>query len=566
MVKVVRRSIKACALALVVALVPSTAAAAPSVGVADSLETVRPEASFSGPPAAAISAAQNEFESFQVVVAAGPEAVEGLEVSLAEPLTGSDGTIPAANVVIYREAYIDLERQSDLEGDTGRWPDALIPAVDPYFGEARDAFPVDVPGDETRVAWIDVLVPAGQPAGTYEGALSVTASGGFSTRVPVELEVRDFGLPSTSTLESAFGAYNICEQHIGHYCARDERGWALQSLYARAALENRVTISTSAYQAPAPEQAEAFTQHLLPLFQGASPENDAGSLLPVRLPGAQLTSVDIDSGRAFVDDWKREASAGGFRDRAFLYACDEPSENEELWRTCKRRARNGHPGWPALDVLITATIDSATRFGAAKLIDILVPLVNDMHDKPGSPRAGDQRSLYDDFLALPGKRLWIYNACPSHGCSGDRGGDDPYWAGWPSYVIDQPASEHRAMGVIAYEYGATGELYFDMTHDLATAWRDQRSFGGNGDGTLFYPGRPERIGGTHDIPVESIRLKRIRDGREDYEYLRLLEAAGGGEEAMAIARALFPTMYETDVSPAAFRAARDELAAAIDGA
>jgi hypothetical protein len=37
-----------------------------------------------------------------------------------------------------------------------------------------------------------------------------------------------------------------------------------------------------------------------------------------------------------------------------------------------------------------------------------------------------------------------------------------------------------------------------------------------------YPGRVARIGGTHDIPVESIRLKLIREGLEDYEYFVLL--------------------------------------------
>ncbi len=46
--------------------------------------------------------------------------------------------------------------------------------------------------------------------------------------------------------------------------------------------------------------------------------------------------------------------------------------------------------------------------------------------------------------------------------------------------------------------------------------------GGNGDGTLFYPGMPARIGGKSDIPVESIRLKLIREGLEDYEYFLLL--------------------------------------------
>jgi len=42
---------------------------------------------------------------------------------------------------------------------------------------------------------------------------------------------------------------------------------------------------------------------------------------------------------------------------------------------------------------------------------------------------------------------------------------------------------------------------------LTTAWTDQYRFGGNGDGTLFYPGTPDRVGGTDPIPIESMRMK-----------------------------------------------------------
>jgi hypothetical protein len=193
-----------------------------------------------------------------------------------------------------------------------------------------------------------------------------------------------------------------------------------------------------------------------------------------------------------------------------------------------------------------------------------VPIVNEMDDKPGigSPYAGNQRSKYNPFLSQPGNRLWLYTSCESHSCSGDSG-SDPYWRGWPSYVVDQPASEHRAMGIVSYEYGASGELYFAVDYDLDTAWTDQYDFGGNGDGTLFYPGTPKRIGGQHDIPVDSIRLKRIRDGREDYEYLHLLDRRGERAQAMSVARGLFPTLYQTDVSSADFAKARARLAALI---
>ncbi len=75
-----------------------------------------------------------------------------------------------------------------------------------------------------------------------------------------------------------------------------------------------------------------------------------------------------------------------------------------------------------------------------------------------------------------------------------------------------------------------GELYYSMNEAYGHSndpWTNVRLFGGNGDGTLFYPGRPDRIGGHTDIPIESIRLKLIREGMEDYEYLALLARLDG---------------------------------------
>jgi MYXO-CTERM domain-containing protein len=117
---------------------------------------------------------------------------------------------------------------------------------------------------------------------------------------------------------------------------------------------------------------------------------------------------------------------------------------------------------------------------------------------------------------------------------------------------------------LSFRYRATGELYYETAmaygHD---PWTNQWDFSGNGDGTLFYPGQAWRIGGKTDVPVASIRLKMIREGMEDYEYLHLL--AAGGDEAFArgVADALFPTAYGTEVAPAALLAAREKLARRI---
>ena len=292
-------------LSLVAAVTAAAAAAAPgfanaaSVTTVDSLHTVKPVTAPAGSTTARIRAARNEFESFQVVISAGATPLRGVNVSLASPLKGPGGTIPALNMTIYREAYLDIKHPSDLEGSKGRWPDALIPKVDPFYGEHRNAFPVNVPAGENRVGWVDLLVPPGQQAGDYAGSIRVTATGGFARTVPIDLHVYTFGIPSTSTLQSAFGIdWEVCSAHYGNNCIRnEERGWALKSLYVRAGLEDRISLSYVEYQPPIPGDESAwFRQYALPLIQGRTAQNDAKTWLPMRLKGARLTSVQVDGG------------------------------------------------------------------------------------------------------------------------------------------------------------------------------------------------------------------------------------------------------------------------------
>jgi uncharacterized protein (TIGR03437 family) len=108
-------------------------------------------------------------------------------------------------------------------------------------------------------------------------------------------------------------------------------------------------------------------------------------------------------------------------------------------------------------------------------------------------------------------------------------------------------------------------LYFETSVAMASAWENQWAFDGNGDGTLFYPGTPNRIGGTNHIPIESIRLKLIREGMEDYEYLRLLCYLGDCEWAKSTARTLFPAPSRvTTTAPEAVYAARAAIADRIE--
>src|SRR5262245_53474106 len=150
-------------------------------------------------------AARNETESFQVHVR-GPARFT-VEVF---GLSGIEAWVA-------REAYLDITTPSDANGMTGLVPDALVPAVDPYVGEPRNAFPADVPSGEIRSAWIDLFVPADTASGWYTGSVLVRDGRTTLAELPVVLAVWDAEIPSTATLASGFGiSWNgFCLQAYG---------------------------------------------------------------------------------------------------------------------------------------------------------------------------------------------------------------------------------------------------------------------------------------------------------------------------------------------------------------
>src|SRR4029079_10509875 len=95
-------------------------------------------------------------------------------------------------------------------------------------------------------------------------------------------------------------------------------------------------------------------------------------------------------------------------------------------------------------------------------------------------------------------------------------------------------------------------------------WNDVYLFGGNGDGTLVYPGRPKNIGGNTDIPIESIRLKLIRDGLEDYEYLNLLARHADAAMVKKLVDTLVTNTYTFDKDPAKLSEVRRVIGEQLD--
>jgi glycosyl hydrolase family 123 len=281
----------------------------------------------------------------------------------------------------------------------------------------------------------------------------------------------------------------------------------------------------------------------------------------VQLPGAKLTALDAyHCATDCLAPWRDLAARYPIVASRFVdYICDEPSTAED-WNDCNATASGAESIWPGVRKLVTTSAQRAPSWATD-----LSPNVSDI-DRDGQAAYRGYRSRRSRDSRNPKRSLWPYTSCASFSCGEYESSE---YEGWPGYVIDEPSSQVRAMGWLSFLTGATGELYWSTSRSIATAWTNQYLEGGNGDGNLFYPGTPDIIGGTHPIPVESMRLKRIRDGREDYEYLRILAARDNRAAATKVVRSLFGppsvAMQSATVGSKALNKARSELAATIGG-
>jgi len=539
-------------LAVGTSLLSLAASAAPTVYAESATVKVRPAATVRNQPSIALTAARNEFASFQVVIAGGGSGASGVRARF-ERLAGPS-SFPAANLTLYREAYLDVTSSSGNFGQKGQWPDGLIPDVDEIAGEQRSAFPFDVPANESRAVWVDVLVPKDAAPGVYQGAVSVTASGS-SAQVPVTLTVVNAVLPSTASLASAFLIYppNVCKAHTGSTdCGGTRQSADLLARYQRMALEHRLTL-TALNVVPQGGGWAEYDREYGPFLEGTA---------QTRLVGARVTSVQFSGKKeaARFADFQDHFEARGWLERAYDYTADEPPYGA-TWAEARALAQAVRDAAPRLRTLITTHIADAQKNGLEPLVDVMTPVVNHLDGtEPGF--VGSQSTKYDVLRASPRRSLWVYQSCMSQGCGyGNESPENQPDSGWPSYMVDRSGAKNRAMQWVAYLENASGELYYETALALPTAWTNVFQYNGNGDGTLFYPGTVSRIGGSTEVPVSSIRLKLIRQGMQDFEWLKLVERAGDPAFARSVARTLVPAASRVGDDGRAFDEARARLVA-----
>lgn len=505
-----------------------------------------------------LHAARNEFEPVQLVVRADAGAEVTLELG---PFSGP-GTID--RIELHRVDYVQIAAPSDPAAiASGAIPDPLVPIA---WNSAQQA-----PAGQNQPFWITVYVPPDAAAGDYEATLTVTV-GGARQEVPVRLHVFDFALPKEIGFD---GNWNSSFEALGGGESL-EKVESLKNFF----FEHRLVPSSVAWPAGLNYDGGIAYDCDAGAFLAEDNAYDFSQLGPKYIEGVGWNGVGFPSFQVmnFVDNstprpqefcgidrgpdhhgtdaynaaWSQLLAAldaylveRGWQDRGYYYVQNEPQEPE--------------------DYDLAAFLADLTNTAAPNL-----RIAVSEEPKPEiaeHPDAGGHS--YD---------LWwadLSHFEPHYAQTRQAAGDTVWWyflyGDLPPHfnpiTIDHAGIETRIAHWAAWKYRIRGFAYYSVTGWGGDPYANPRPQGTNqnGDGFLLYPPQNGEL-------VTSIRWELLREGVEDFEYLRL--AAGGmmpatpdataGCDASVAGAVSSITSYTRDAS--ALKHLRDELGYYLEGA
>ena len=535
--------------------------------------------------------AANEYEGVQLVLRSR-KPLKGVRVAVSDLKTkgGLFGLgkrrLRSEQVEVLPVGYVNTRKPRYHVDYVGWWPDPLLNFL-PSF---------DLDAGVWQPVWLDVRTRARQRPGVYRGTVTVTADGAEPLRVPIEVTVWDFAVPEEYHFPLAVVFWDAMLKPL---YSTDADEWKKYEAYYRGQADLK-DVGTGEARRLVEIRRKChdmiLAHHLIPdrIYRAEPPRID--DVKRWRAEGARwFNIIHVGSVRSLKEgqpypaerkkrildilaDYVPKLEKEGLLDMAYIYGFDEINKNEfaavnDIFGEIKRR-------YPTIPLMTTAYDRSYGRdTGLADVVDIWVPL---------TPRFG---ASADGIAAARarGDQVWWYICCgPLH----------PH-ANW---FVEYTAAEHRLiMGFMPHKFGSQGFLHYSMnfwqtnrrvtgkdgktkvlrnapfpepintgplTNSDGKSWTDY-----NGDGLIFYPGP--------DGPISTIRMKCIRDGLEDYEYLWLLTqrvaAVKAGkrrasaawlkraEAALAVNPALVRTLTDYTTDGSAVLAARRELAELLMG-
>ncbi|NDJ17885.1 DUF4091 domain-containing protein [Myxacorys almedinensis] len=439
-------------------------------------------------------AARGEYEPFQIGIRSPQQELTTVNVAVSDLLGANQQVISKTNITLYREHYVYVSQASPkLSGSTnpslgtGWYADGLIPFVDPIThqdlsGATLDAVPFNLDGDRNQPIWVDVFVPRNAAAGDYTGTFTITSDQG-TTEGEIALKVWNFELPLKPSLDSSFSF------------------WEEDSKDAMIELLKHKLMPASTLK---PEYERELIDHW--------------GLRSVRLPfwsEANVNTCRMQPAPS-VQDIRAKAALHQPDVLRYAYSADEIDRCQGLHEPLKEWARNFHDAGIQNLVVMTPTpelYDNGAGTGRSA-VDIWVVL----------PQSYDQAADQIAAVLQKGNQVWSYNALVQDRYS-------------PKWEIDfAPINFRIQPGFISQQLGLTGLLYWRVDLWTSDPWNDQTYVQDNnhypGEGMLVYPGQQVGVSGV----APSMRLKWLREGIEDYEYIEILKKRDRTDWALEISQ------------------------------
>ena len=506
---------------LLCSLMPLTVLAQPKVWVTSSMQRTGPSDAAGSGTLAQLYAGKGEAESFQVVVQAPASGLSNVNFSVSSLSGPAGATIPASAFSLFREQYVYVDKSSVNWNGTnqplgaGWYPDGLIPFTDPVSGAPIkgaqiEAVPFSLNAARNQPIWVDLLVPRTATPGTYTGTFTVTSDQGNVTGT-IAVTVWHFTLPVKSALKSSF------------------LFWTADSLDSeRELLRNRISPIRTDPRNQSTLMPMGLQTVALPFYSGAAAGYCSMSAPP--------SLADLRASSAQQDPSLTQ----------FVYSVDEVGNCTSLYPQIKQWGNVIHQaGLSNLATIppIPALFDDGSGTGRSA-IDIWTIMGL-------SYNAANVRAALDK-----GDSVWSYTALVQDGFS-------------PKWQIDFAPVNYRIQpGFISQSLGLSGILYWRTDYWSADPWNQVNNtgqFSSNnypGEGMLVYPGYQVGIAGV----APSMRLKWIRDGVDDYDYVALLKAAGQTTLAMNLSTSVASDWSTWTRDPDALASVRMQLGQALDQA
>jgi hypothetical protein len=454
--------------------------------------------------------ARGEYQAFQLTVPSPPAGLTLLD-AVPSALTGEhQRRIPASNITLYREHYVHVDTPSpDRHGSNrslgaGWYPDALIPF---HKSGTYRAAPFQPSKNEPATLWVDVFVPRNAAAGDYHGSVTLSTNRGRS-ELPFTLTVRDFSLPLKPTLQSSFAFWNPAGRGAIEELLRHKLMPQHGAGKADARLERDLASSVGLHMSDTG------------FWSGADVSN-CSMKPPPNLRDLLSAVARHDEGLSL-----------------FNYTADEVGNCKKLFPQIQAWGKVLHQAH------IKNLVVMAPEPQLMDAVDIWVMLP--MQFEHGASAIAQARAH--------GGEIWSYNALIQDSYS-------------PKWLIDYDPIDYRIQaGFLSQTYGLTGLLYWRIDRWDGDPWRNVNNKGvfsaGNypGDGMLVYPGAPAGVEGI----VPSMRLKQLRAGVQDYEYVAILKRLGRGDWALDRIRTVAPDWKNWTRKGSALEDVRRQLAAEIE--